>query len=240
MDDDYNPVAKGGLRAYNGYAWDFKEVAKQLYRVTKPGGVVVWVIGDPTINGSESLSSSLQKIYFRRVGFNIHDTMIYRKINGAIGSALTYLQEFEFMLVLSKGQIGTVNLLRDRKNVITGNKTTPIQRSNRLGSLKERKIIERKMLGRRKNIWDYAVGGKQEMGYHPAPFPEALAHDHILSWSHPGDVVLDPFAGSGTTLKMAKELGRHWIGIEISQEYVDTAHRRLAGTDVPMPGLVGI
>ena len=62
---------------------------------------------------------------------------------------------------------------------------------------------------------------------HPAMFPEKLAEDHIISWSNEGDVVLDPFAGSGTTLKMAKKLNRNYIGIEISAEYIKIIHKRL-------------
>jgi len=222
------------LRTYNGYTFDFEAIACQLYRVTKPGGVLVWVVDDKKENGCETGNSFRQALYFMECGFNLHDKMIYRKINGAMGADNEYLQEFELMLVLSKGIPKSVNLLRDRLNVIDGNKSTPKKKSDKNGSLKERHLIEREKLGRRKNIWAYAVGGKQENGYHPAPFPEALARDHILSWSNPGDLVLDPMCGSGTTLKMAKEHGRNFIGIDISAEYCEIARKRVAGANVPL------
>jgi len=219
------------LRSYNGYEFDFETVAKELYRITKQGGVVVWVVDDQMIDGSESLTSAEQKIYFRKgCGFNINDTMIYRKLNGSMGSQYQYLQEFEYMFILSKGYPATVNLLRDRRNVVHGDKSTPQRKSDANGSTQTRHIIERAEYGRRKNIWDYSVGGVQELGSderHPAVFPEALAKDHILSWSNENDLIYDPFMGSGTTAKAAHLLNRNWIGSEISPEYVDLANRRL-------------
>ena len=64
--------------------------------------------------------------------------------------------------------------------------------------------------------------------------PARVGCDHILSWSNPGDVVLDPFAGSGTTLKMAKEHGRHYIGIEVCPEYVAICEKRVAQGVLPL------
>jgi site-specific DNA-methyltransferase (adenine-specific) len=78
----------------------------------------------------------------------------------------------------------------------------------------------------------YVTGGgkssSDEIAFgHPAIFPGSLASDHICSWSNPGDVVLDPFLGSGTTGKMARLLGRRFIGIEISEEYYELACQRI-------------
>lgn len=216
------------LRIYNGYTFDFGGIARELFRVTKRGGVVVWIVGDETIDGSESGTSFRQALYFKEMGFNLHDTMIYRKLNGAMGSDSTYLQEFEYMFVLSRGKPNTVNFLRDRKNVAHGDKSTPIRKSTSSGKVGERKILFRQEYGRRKNIWEYAVGKKQEFGYHPAVFPEALARDHILSWSNEGDVVLDPLMGSGTTGKMAVKLRRSFIGMEVSVDYFAIAQKRIA------------
>jgi site-specific DNA-methyltransferase (adenine-specific) len=215
------------LRTYKGYTFDFEGIARELYRVTKPGGVVVWVVDDRKENGSESGTSFRQALYFMELGFNLHDKMIYRKLNGAIGATNEYLQEFEMMFVFSKGALKTANLLYDRRNVVHGYKSTPKRKSSQDGSIKERHIINRAELGRRKNIWEYPVGGKQEIGYHPAPFPEALARDHILSWSNPGDLVLDPMMGSGTTGKMAVKYQRSFVGIEIAEEYYRIAERRI-------------
>ena len=217
------------LRIYNGFVFDFEAIAKQLYRVTKPGGVVVWVVGDATINGSETGTSFRQALYFMECGFNLHDTMIYQVAGtGAKGSTLAYWQSFEFMFVISKGQPKSFNPIADHKNKTAGAKNDKSNNKNstRLG------IYTTPEFSNRLNVWSYAVGCNN--ADHPAPFPEALAHDHILSWSNPGDLVLDCFAGSGTTLKMAKELGRHWIGVEISQEYCDLCKKRVDAARVPL------
>lgn len=216
------------LRTYNGFSFNFEALAKELFRVTKNGGVVVWVVGDETKNGNESCTSFRQVLYFKEIGFNLNDTMIYKKINGAIGSKYTYLQEFEYMFVLSKGYPKTVNFLRDRKNVRSGNETTPKSKSNRTGELYKRTPICLDEYGRRKNIWEYPVGGIQETSIrHPAVFPEQLAKDHILSWSNEGDTVLDPFLGSATTLKICMETNRNGIGFEINEGYENIIIERL-------------
>jgi DNA modification methylase len=217
------------LREYGGHKWDFEGVAKELTRVIKKGGVIVWVVADATVNGSETLTSMKQAIYFKEeCGLNVHDTMIYRKTNGgANGSNKAYLACWEYMFLFSKGSPNCIELLKDRKNVVKPRiKEESAGRRNIDGSKKGRRIIERKEFGTRWNVWDYSVGS--EHSDHPAIFPEALAKDHIRSWSKEGDVVLDPFAGSGTTLKAAKELGRHYIGIEINEDYLPIIERRLA------------
>jgi DNA modification methylase len=209
------------LRTYKGYEFNYQSMIKELYRVTKDGGMVVWVVGDATIKGNETGTSFKQALYFKEIGFNLNDTMIYQKMNGAMGTIYTYLQEFEYMFVFSKGYPKSVNLLRDRKNVEHRERTTPVKKSNKEGRCEERKTLIREEYGRRKNIWAYPVGGKQKIGYHPAPFPEKLAQDHILSWSNEEDVVLDPMCGSGTTCKMAWINKRNFIGIDMSEEYID-------------------
>lgn len=231
------------LRTYNGYRFNFETIAQELYRVTKPGGVVVWVVGDATINGSETGTSFRQALYFMECGFNLHDTMIYAKNGPAHPDATRYHQIFEYMFVFSKGAPVTVNLLADRKNRWAGSKNFGT-RTNRGsdgvigGSTREGRTV--KEYGARFNIWEinngYGYSAEEDYVYgHAAIFPEALARGHILSWSNPGDTVLDPFAGSGTTLKAAKELGREYIGIEISQKYVDDIIRpRLLATNVPL------
>lgn len=222
------------LRVYKGYQFDFSSIAHELYRVTKPGGVVVWVVGDATVDGSETGTSFRQALYFKEIGFNLHDTMIYRKLNGAMASYFAYLQEFEYMFVLSRGRPKAINLLRDRKNVQYAPRTTPKSRSNENGKLDDRKIYAPTEFGRRKNIWDYQVGGPQEFGYHPAIFPEALARDHILSWSNPGDLVFDPMCGSGTTCKVAFQASRNYLGFDISEEYVLMARARVCNAQPPL------
>ena len=223
------------LRNYNGYSFDFEGIAKELYRVIKDGGVVVWVVGDATINGSETGTSFKQALYFKEIGFNLHDTMIYQKNNFANPSSNRYHQIFEFMFVLSKGKPKSFNPIKDRKNVCAGESNWGTNKARQKdGSFKERqkKIVSE--YGMRYNIWEFMTSKgfatKDNFAYsHPAIFPEKVAYDHIFSWSNEGDTVLDCFLGSGTTGKVAKQLNRKFIGIEISQEYLDIAKRRING-----------
>lgn len=222
------------LRAYKGYSFDFEGVARELWRVVKPGGVVVWVVGDATVNGSETGTCFRQALFFKDIGFNLHDTMIYQKAGtGACGSNLAYWQAFEYMFVLSKGRPKVVNLLEDIPNLSAGKVKTNSARRKALTG--EHKIEERKPgkeFSRRTNIWEYAVGVDSRadslVKQHPAVYPLVLAHDHISTWSNPGDIVLDPFFGSGTTGVACFNLGRNFIGLEISQEYCELAQLRLS------------
>jgi site-specific DNA-methyltransferase (adenine-specific) len=209
------------LRTYNGYSFDFEGIAKELYRVTKDGGVVVWVVGDATINGSETGTSFKQALYFKEIGFNLHDTMIYQKNNFSNPSSNRYHQIFEFMFVFSKGKPKSFNPIKDRKNVCAGESNWGANKARQKdGSFKERpkKIVSE--YGMRYNIWEFMTSKgfatKDNFAYsHPAIFPEKVAYDHIVSWSNEGDTVLDCFLGSGTTGKMAKQLNRRFVGIEI-------------------------
>lgn len=219
------------LRTYNGYTFNFEEIAKELYRVIKQGGVIVWVVGDQTINGSESGTSFKQALYFKEIGFNLHDTMIYDKGKVIFPSPVRYHQCFEYMFVLSKGAPNAINLLSDRKNKWSGSWG---KRSFRQpdGSLKQKEQIKLKANGVRFNIWKINTGYMHTTldrfaFEHPAMFPEKLAKDHILSWCNEGDMILDPLMGSGTTGKMAKILNRNFIGIEISEKYFKIAHQRI-------------
>lgn len=211
-----------GVRSYNGYSFDFDAIAADLFRVTKPGGVVVWIVADQTVKGSETGTSFRQALHFKRLGLNLHDTMIYQKASQPRESA-RYEQHFEYMFVFSKGRMNTFNPLKvPTKNA--GRVVNRTCRDNHLNDLSRSSnvvAIETK----RGNVWFY--GSKQNGTGHPAVFPEALAADHIASWSNPGDVVFDPFTGSGTTGKMAVLAGRRFIGIEISDQYLDIARRRI-------------
>lgn len=226
------------LRDYKGYTFDFESIARELYRVTKEGGVVVWVVGDQTTNGSESGTSFRQALYFKEIGFNLHDTMIYEKNGAPFPEVNRYYQCFEYMFVFSKGKPNTTNLLKDRKNKWAGSFG---KRSQRLadGTLQQKDAIECEEYGIRFNFWrmngGYGYTTKDETAYaHPAMFPEVLAQDHILSWSNEGDTVLDPMCGSGTTCKMAHNFKRNYIGIDISEEYCKIARDRLSGQSSPL------
>lgn len=219
------------LRDYEGFSFDFEGIAKELVRVLKPGGVIVWVVGDQTIKGSESGTSFRQALYFKEIGLNLHDTMIYKKRSGRPLTHNRYEQEFEYMFVLSKGKPNTVNHLK-QKCVKDSGYDTFVARGKEKGNRETRKILrqEYRIKG---NVWEYNTGmnssSKEKIAFeHPAIFPLELASDHILSWSNAGDVVLDPFNGSGTTTKAAHLLERQFIGIDISEKYCEIARKRLA------------
>ncbi len=223
------------LRTYNGTLNDWtpekwQAIIRELFRVTKQGGVVVWVVGDATINGSETGTSFRQALYAMECGFRLHDTMIWNKHSFSAVGALTtrYAPVFEYMFVLSKGAPKSFNPIKDRPNKQAGK---PLSGTIRQADGSMRSVSNRgraiAKLGQRFNVWDvFSVRG-EETKSHPATFPEALARDHILSWSNPGDVVLDPFLGSGTTGKMAVLEGRRFIGIERDLDYFAIAERRI-------------
>lgn len=213
------------LRAYNGFDFDFRPIAKEIWRVTKEGGVVVWVVGDATINGSETGSSFKQALYFLQLGFNLHDTMIYEKAS-RIPTEGRYYNLFEYMFVCSKGKPKTINFINDHRNVTFGAVKRKDAVINKGQNVKKDAFLMTPEYSRRGNIWRYPTGANDSTD-HPAVFPEPLARDHILSWSNEGDLVYDPFMGSGTTAKAAHQLKRRWIGSEISAEYVELANKRL-------------
>ena len=214
------------LRTYNGsldwgeHVW--KPVLQELFRVTKQGGVVVWVVGDATIKGSETGTSFKQALFAKECGFNLHDTMIYEKAGtGACGSNYAYWQAFEYMFVFSKGRPNAVNRIETNKPCVGG--------GSRIKKDGSKKAEKRNIDGKKQklnNIWRFAVGAERDIK-HPAKFPEKLANDHIISWSNEGDTVLDPFMGSGTTGKMAVLNGRDFIGIEKDLDYFNIALTRI-------------
>ena len=218
------------LRNYNGYEFDFESIAKELFRVTKVGGVVVWIVGDATINGSETGTSFKQALYFKEIGFNLHDTMIYAK-NNIVLTHNRYEQAFEYMFVLSKSaapktfnplKIRTLNPGQIKRYNYTNSNTNNKMCAVRTGLNRISKTNE---LRYRDNIWFLA--GEKNQKEHPAIFPEQLAEDHIFTWSNKCDLVYDPFTGSGTTAKMSIKLDRNYIGSEISKEYCDIADKRI-------------
>src|SRR5271170_1152384 len=227
-----------GLRTYNGYSFDFENIAKELFRITKKGGIVVWVVGDGTKNGSESGNSFRQALYFKEIGFNLHDTMIYASEKPPL-THNRYEQKFEYMFVFSKGKPNTFTPIKEPSKHAGKSASKRTFRQDAKGVLepahKDEKIADMKIRG---NIWTYATGtvsaSDQFAKEHPAIFPEKLAEDHILSWSLPGDVVLDPMMGSGTTGKMAIKNGRKFIGIELSTQYVEIAKKRIALAEAPI------
>ena len=229
------------LRDYKGYSWDFEALAKELYRTTKVGGVVVWVVGDATIEGSETGSSFRQALYFMECGFNLHDTMIYHKVS-PFPSNVRYQQAFEYMFILSKGKPKTFNAsLRQLKSAKPFSKNveskTYRDKYGKTTNPNERAVLRLRNAQNEKytiaeNIWyipaGYMIGSKDKCSFnHPATFPENLAYYHVMSWSNKNDVIFDSFMGSGTTAKMCEKSNRKWIGCEISEEYCEIIKHRI-------------
>ena len=221
------------LRDYEkSLKWDFdvfKQVANKLYDITKDGGVVVWVVNDKTTNGSETGTSFRQALYFKEIGFNLHDTMIWNKEGCPFPDKNRYYQSFEYMFIFSKGKINTFNLIEDRQNKWAGVNIHGTLRQcdgsfKRLNGIKVgRKVKE---FGVRYNVWRMSAEKNNKTG-HPAVFPRSLAHDHIISWSNEGDIILDCFMGSGTTGEMALLNNREFIGIEKVENYFNIAKQRI-------------
>ena len=218
------------LRTYKGYSFDFEGVARELYRMVRPGGVVVWVVGDATVDGSETGTSFRQALFFKDLGFNLHDTMIWRKTDPPPQTRVgrRYTSSFEFMFVFSKGRLKTFNEIRVPCIGAGRKHAAGTQRSaNASRALSRMRPETRNLVALTKpahNVWDISTG---KHPVHPAVFPLQLALDQISSWSNPGDVVLDPFFGSGTTGVACQQLGRNFIGLEISPEYCEIARSQL-------------
>lgn len=234
-----------GLRTYDGFEFHVASIAEALHNATKPGGVVVWVVGDETIDGGETGTSFKHAQAFMDAGFKLFDTMIYEKTGTSFPSKGRYTQIFEYMFVFSKGMPKTFNPICDVPKLWEGSwgKTTQRKKDGSLkgstasncGKGRSGRAMEEGQYGykQRTNIWRITNGKKfaqpdGDIAYeHPATFPYQLAHDHILTWTNPGDMVLDPMCGSGTTLLAAKNTGRQWFGIDISARYCQLAERRL-------------
>lgn len=218
------------LRNYNGYCFPFEDICKELYRITKDGGVVIWIVADSVKNGSESGTSFRQALYFKEIGWNLHDTMIYAKNNPMPQTGRRYEQNFEYMFCFSKGKPKTFNPIMvpaKYANVKTAN----TKNRGKDGSLEYEKR-QRKEMRKVGNIFTYSVGGgistKDKIAFeHPAIFPEQLVKDQIETWSNIGDMIFDPFSGSGTTAKMAYKSKRKFVGTEISEDYFDISVERM-------------
>ncbi len=216
------------IRNYNGYKFEFEKIANELFRVIKHGGVLIWVVADATVNGSESGTSFRQALFFKETGFRLHDTMIYYKNNPMPQTGKRYHQHFEYMFAFSKGTPNTFNPITEPTKY---HGLANMKNRGQNGSLNYEKVerTKEKKVG---NVFFYSIGGgistkDKEAFNHPAIFPEKLVADQINTWTNENDLVYDPFMGSGTTAKVAYLLNRRWIGSEISPEYIEIANDRL-------------
>lgn len=233
----YKGVIKDDVVYDGGYSFPFQEMVKELYRITKNGGVVVWVVNDQVKNGGETGTSFRMALYFQKMGFKIYDTMIYHKNGPPFPELARYSQVFEYMFVFSKGKPKTVNLIKDKENRWAGTKNfgTPSARQKD-GDLKKGDPYQVAKFGTRYNVW-YINNGKgyshtDDYGHqHPASYPESLVEDHILSWSDEFEIILDPMCGGGTTCKMAKLNNRNFIGIDINKDYIEISNKRIDNID---------
>jgi site-specific DNA-methyltransferase (adenine-specific) len=217
------------IRNYEGYSFDFESTAKELYRITKPGGVVIWNVADQTVNGSETCTSMKQALYFVECGFKLHDTMIYLKKNPMPSSGKRYHQSWEYIFCFSKGVPNTFNPIEVECKYANLNAN---QKYRGVDGKKNYKVTKRNAVSKVKNVFEYIIGGghttKDKIAFeHPAIMPEKLAEDQIKTWTNEGDVVIDPFAGSGTTAKMCLMNHRKFYGCEISEEYCNIFIKRL-------------
>ena len=235
------------LRNYDGTLnWNFdvfKKVAQRLYDITKEGGVVIWIVNDKTIKGSETGTSFKQALYFKEIGFNLWDTMIYQKIGGLKPNPKIprFAPDFEYMFVLTKGVPKTFNEIRIPCST-AGEKLGKSKKQRQIsGELKPITLTHNEVqeTKRKGNIWSYGIGNnkstKDKIAFqHPAIFPEKLAEDHILSWSNEGDIIMDCFMGSNTTGKMALLNNRRYIGIEKVEKYFNIAKERIENINYKM------
>jgi site-specific DNA-methyltransferase (adenine-specific) len=217
------------MRLYGGHAWQFTAAAKELYRITMPGGVLVWVVQEQIIEGGESGESARQRLFFMHLGFRCHQTMVMMRPGSRQYTPNRYGCPLEYALIFSKGAPRRFHPITDRRRKDT--RPRPVSHRTREGTRYMGTDRRATKFVRRKAVWSYAVGkhtAQEPYAFvHPALMPERMATDLIRSWSDVGDLVFDPFAGAGTTLKMALLSYRRYLGFEINPEYVDVAKQRL-------------
>jgi len=221
------------LRKYNGYTFEFEPISSELFRIMGDGAVLVWIVSDATVRGSETGTSMKQALHFKSIGLRLYDTMIWYKGVQTTPTEGRYYAAWEFMFVFSKGLPSCVTLLCDRANVSAGSRRQSLRNCRKEKRVYGGKVFTTQPFGRRFNVW--TVNPTCVKNNHPAVFPLQIAKDHIYSWSNNESVVIDPMCGSGTTCVAAKMLGRNYIGIDISEEYCQIARDRLNALDTGVP-----
>lgn len=222
------------IRDYNGSIhFDLHKTGQEIFRVLKSGGIAVMVIQDQTKNFGKSLTSFKTIIdWCDNIGFKLFETIIYRK-NGSEGVWWTkrFRVDHEYMPIFLKGKkpqyFNKEPLKIPSKHggkVMTGS-------GSRKTNGETQKTVTRAINFKkcRGTIWNYLMAGDKNplKRKHPAVFPDKIPYDFIQCFCPEEGIVLDPFAGSGSTLVMAKKLRRSFIGFDIVPEYCELARERL-------------
>lgn len=223
-----------GVRDYRGnWTLDLPALGSELLRVVKDGGFAVMVIADGTKNQRKSMTTFRTAVAWEDAGWSLFESVIYSR-DGRPGAwwATRFRVDHEHILMFYKGKRPRPVTHHDGLRVPSkhaGKKWTGTQRLTDGTLVKTSATVAADKC--RGTIWHYATSnseGNRTKAKHPATFPDALARDVILALSAPGDVVYDPMMGSGTSVVIAAQEGRRWLGNDFFAEYVEIAQQRLA------------
>lgn len=222
-----------GLRDYKGKpSFDMAVLGREILRVTKEGGVCCMVIQDATKNGAKSLTSFRTACLFADLGWRLFECCIYSRA-GVPGAWWTkrFRVDHEYIFIFTRGdglprRFDKTSLMVESKYAgITAGGTKRTTKGDFV-AIKKTVISPLKCRG---TIWHYAASNTERnktKSEHPATYPDSLARDIISCFSKEGDLVLDPMMGSGTTGIASVNMGRRFLGIEISVQYMEIAKRR--------------
>ena len=210
-----------GFEEYQEYLDWLERISREVYRATKPGGFCAIVAGTVLLNAEHYPVPFHITARLMGLGWEFHQDIIWHKVTGGVKRAGVFIQKpypgyyypnvmTEYILVFKK----------PGPSIYTGKAETDLQgaRSPTL-RLYTNEIAN--------NVWHIPPVPPGHLD-HPCPFPEEIPWRLITLYSYPGDLVLDPFCGSGQTPKVARALGRHFVGYDIHRKYVEYAESRLA------------
>jgi site-specific DNA-methyltransferase (adenine-specific) len=211
-----------------GYSFEFEEIAKELTRTLKEGGVIMWNVQDQTIKGSRTGNSMRQALYFmEECGLFMHDHLIWYKTGTPFPSPYRYRNVWENMFVFSKGKPKHFDPILKRNKTGGDSRKRRRERDHNGELVMQEREVKIKEWGIDDNVWyvsnHFKSNDKKRIENHPAIMPEELVRRHIQSWTNEGDIVYDPFSGSGTTSKVAAEMDRTYLGSEINKEYYEAS-----------------
>lgn len=223
-----------GIREY-GKNWrlDYKALGSELLRVTADGGVCAVVIGDGTKDFAKSLTTFRWAVdWVDRAGWRLFECCIYQR-HGNPGAwwSQRFRVDHEFILIFFKGSrprhFDKTTLMVPSKHAGKVYSGTDRLTNGGFKKIEPKAVNDMKCRG---TLWEYSTSnteGNRTKLEHPATYPDSLAEDLIVCFSKPGDLVLDPMCGSGTTCVMAAKNKRAFLGIEINQEYHRISMKRM-------------